>query len=851
MSAQYRYPGAQPFKTAQKDLFFGRDEDIVRLHRMVKTQALVVLHAKSGMGKSSLLNAGLVPEVLKEGDFEPVFVRFNAWTEGKEELPVDIAHHAVSPQGSQRSFLDSLISDEPTLWHELKEIQLLNKGKCQLMLLFDQFEELFTYPPAAVTAFKTQLAEAIYTKIPQRYREVLERQIAQRSCQLSESEFDQLEQAINLRVVLSIRSDRMHLMDRLSDALPDILAHCYELSPLTREQARDAITEPALSKGAFVSPPFAYTADAQEKILDFLDDAEGRIEAVQLQILCRNFEERASNEQIKRFDARNIGDLEKIISGFYHRQLAAITDPDELLAVRRLIEDGLIVPEDKQRLTLHEAQIMSLFKVPRHQLNHLVDGGLLRAETALRGGYAYELSHDTLVEPALIARRARKQEEENAALAEERRKRQRARNTAIAFGALALLSFGAALYAFRQTNLARAAEADAILQKEKAEAEKNRANENERLAELRKKEALTEKERAEFQTLVADSAKQEALSLAAKGIRLQQNISGSDTYQFLSKKGRTFLLEGDYRNALTHFATARFVQESGKKEEWVETATIGIQAERLFIAGRFDAARNLYREVLRMLNNDPAAHAQRRLAQMDEAEKICADKLAENQGKNSLSLNGRGLYALPENIGQIADLQTLDISGNYFFELPHPVFKLHKLKTLLLRDASVTTIAPEIAQLSDLEKLVLTNSALETLPLTIGQLGQLRTLALDYTPLSALPETIGKLGNLRELTLSETPLHHLPASFSKLSHLEQLSLSAMRDGSFNFGSAFRLLANLPKLQSLDLSGNNLSQLPPEIGLLKNLKRLNLSGNDFDEAGKKAVKEMLEGCAVEW
>jgi hypothetical protein len=166
--SQSRYPGAKPFETTQQHIFFGRTEDTLRLHRLIKLEPLVVLYAKSGMGKSSLLNAGIIPAVMKEGDYHPLSIRFQAWTEGKADAPAFIARRLIAPTGSAQTFLDTLITDEPSLWHDLKEAQI--EGKKKFLLIFDQFEELFTYPPEAIKAFKEDLAEVLYAKIPQRFR---------------------------------------------------------------------------------------------------------------------------------------------------------------------------------------------------------------------------------------------------------------------------------------------------------------------------------------------------------------------------------------------------------------------------------------------------------------------------------------------------------------------------------------------------------------------------------------------------------------------------------------------------------------------------------------------------------
>ena len=60
---QKRYPGVKPFATTEQELFFGRDRDIEDLWNLLWLSKLVVLFGKSGYGKSSLINAGILPEI--------------------------------------------------------------------------------------------------------------------------------------------------------------------------------------------------------------------------------------------------------------------------------------------------------------------------------------------------------------------------------------------------------------------------------------------------------------------------------------------------------------------------------------------------------------------------------------------------------------------------------------------------------------------------------------------------------------------------------------------------------------------------------------------------------------------
>ncbi|MEK7255655.1 MAG: hypothetical protein AAB316_12980, partial [Bacteroidota bacterium] len=57
----HRYPGIHPFRQEEEALFFGRSEESKQLFDMICVEKLVVLFGKSGIGKTSLLNAGMTP----------------------------------------------------------------------------------------------------------------------------------------------------------------------------------------------------------------------------------------------------------------------------------------------------------------------------------------------------------------------------------------------------------------------------------------------------------------------------------------------------------------------------------------------------------------------------------------------------------------------------------------------------------------------------------------------------------------------------------------------------------------------------------------------------------------------
>jgi hypothetical protein len=73
-----RYPGARPFADTPDDqrLFFGRSQEIDTLFHRIGATRLLVLFGKSGLGKTSLLQAGVFPR-LRERAMFPLPVRLN------------------------------------------------------------------------------------------------------------------------------------------------------------------------------------------------------------------------------------------------------------------------------------------------------------------------------------------------------------------------------------------------------------------------------------------------------------------------------------------------------------------------------------------------------------------------------------------------------------------------------------------------------------------------------------------------------------------------------------------------------------------------------------------------------
>ena len=472
-----RYPGVSPFETNQADQYFGRTRDVQDLYDLILLEKMVVLFGKSGYGKSSLLNAGIIPKLSatkSKGEqlFHPIVVRFTAATKDSTDSPLE----RVSKQLKQKlgplpdvPLLSRFAELRHTLWFQVKARQ--NALKTRYVLIFDQFEEFFTYPKEQQLLLREQLAELLFTEIPQELRKVWD--------DLSEAEQEFLSSELNLRVVFAIREDRLSWLNSLKEELPGILDKRYELKGLSDEQAREAILQPAALPQdlGFQCHPFSYRPETLNILLQELKKSntgenytqQGRIEAFLLQICCENIEsrllERAKTGDVNTvIDPADLPKFEQIYEEYYNNKINELP-AEERENAKRLIEDELIGFNDSTGLVFRlNADGRRLLKKPgisEALLRRLTNAFLLRSEPNTTGGYNYEISHDTLIAPI---EKAKKQRLELELARKQRRQLQRGILIVVLAVGLAIGAFAVTAWALDQRNQANEAlaKADAL-----------------------------------------------------------------------------------------------------------------------------------------------------------------------------------------------------------------------------------------------------------------------------------------------------------------------------------------------------------------------------------------------------
>lgn len=429
--AAYRYPGSRPFHDTELDrkLFWGRARESHALLHLVLAEKLVVLFARSGMGKSSLINAGIL-EPLRERRYLPLTVRVNdpeggplhsvykdveeglhragvalctvpgGRLEGQYELSLD---DALPPRGELAAHC---VRRAVPLWLFFKEAEIWRGDVlCEPVLVCDQFEELFTLQTADRRAeFIDELAALVRERMA--------------SAAPAGAPAEELK-GPSLKVVLALREDWLGSLEELASKIPGILATRFRLEPLTREQAREAIERPAaLADRDVGSGEFGYAPEAVEAILDFLSRhrVRGRmvpvdeVEPSQLQIVCQHLERLVRQPGHSNLvTLADLGGKEEevpevlggVLETYYEEQIARIARGSRRRVLRRLCETGLIL--DGRRTSVDQAILEKSFGVTADELGRLTDSRLLRAVPRL-DSVQYELSHDTLVGPILAVR---------------------------------------------------------------------------------------------------------------------------------------------------------------------------------------------------------------------------------------------------------------------------------------------------------------------------------------------------------------------------------------------------------------------------------------------------------------
>ena len=471
--------GLASFTEETRGYFYGREDEIAELARRVQRKLLTILFGQSGLGKTSILRAGIVPRLRPEG-YCPVYVRLDYSPDAPEPSEqIKQAIFRATEASGQWSQSGVAVEGEP-LWeflHHRDDVLRDASGKTLIpLLIFDQFEEIFTlaqnddFGRKRASQFLADLADLVENRAP----EALEAMMENDEAAVERFDFTRSD----YRILIALREDYLAHLEGVKGIMPSITQNRMRLARMTGAQALSAVMKPG---GKLVSEEVA--ASIVRFIAGGSELPNAEVEPSLLSLICRELNTARIAQGRSEISADLLaGSRETILSEFYERALA-----DQPAGVRTFIEDAMLT-ESGFRESLAEERVLKAFagvRAPPDTLAKLVNRRLLRIEERL-DVRRVELTHDVLCgvvkasRDLRLEREARDEAERKLAAQRERERATRkalvrARQIAVGCAVLALFSVGAAVFGYFSMKRAQEAEAKADQTRLMAEAARGEA----------------------------------------------------------------------------------------------------------------------------------------------------------------------------------------------------------------------------------------------------------------------------------------------------------------------------------------------------------------------------------------
>ncbi len=549
------WPGLLSFREADEKYFEGRRTETEDLVRLVRRERLTVLFGLSGLGKSSLLQAGAFP-ILRRDGFLPVYVRLDF-----SPAPLDLVAQvkaAIVSQAKSAGVEAPAASPDQTLWEYFHrqghDFWNLRNRPVVPLLAFDQFEEIFTLGRVdaarglASQVLLDELANLTEGHPPPALKARLDDDPAAcRNFSFTRHPY---------KLLLSIREDFLAELEALRERLPGVALNRLRLQRMKGPAALRVVAR----ADHLIDVPTA------EKVVRFVSAARGKVgldhlevEPALLSVVCRELnEERQRRGEPAITETLLEGSRDEVLTDFYERTVG-----DLPVQVRGFIEERLLTKSGfRDSVALENA--LNLPGVTADSIDRLVERRLLRRED--RGGVQrVELTHDLLTgvvrasrdrrhlqERADAARAAllEQQERERRLLQEERKEAERAeekrdlKRTRAALASvivLALIAGAGLIAALLSYSKLQKANEGAQAAKQEAEHQAQVADEQRRVAEqavnriqqsLLIRQAALSGDQAKLDELLGRLGSNDAIRYGATATDLRYRSGGYDIYKF-------------------------------------------------------------------------------------------------------------------------------------------------------------------------------------------------------------------------------------------------------------------------------------------------------------------------------
>ncbi len=291
------YKGLVPYAEEDFEYFFGRETEQRVISANLRASRLTLLYGESGVGKSSLLNAGVAHGLRKDPDYAVVV--FDSW----QLHPAEGLHLAVANEIPELGRILHELS-YPSLAEAVPRwIDGLNADNGRtLLIILDQFEDFIEYHR---DDSDYGLANIIVTE------------------------------DLPIHFLVSIREDSLAGLDRFKSSIPGLFNNYLRVEHLSVPGAKDAILKPLRNFNKLHPDRAIEMTDEKlsDTVVKQVCDAEGeRVQAALLQLVMTRWWERESEKKSTEMQEETLVELGKpanIVAAYLDEALARLSMEDD------------------------------------------------------------------------------------------------------------------------------------------------------------------------------------------------------------------------------------------------------------------------------------------------------------------------------------------------------------------------------------------------------------------------------------------------------------------------------------------------------------------------------------------
>ncbi|MBR3408369.1 MAG: hypothetical protein IKG86_05975 [Paludibacteraceae bacterium] len=439
------WKGLNFYSEIDRNNFYGRDEEIQSLSLYITNNIQTILYGKSGIGKSSIIYAGVFPAARQAGLF-PISIRFSHDEKTNYIDQIRLAFEKAGIGITER--VPRIEGHEESLWefmHRHSFLDPVTDEPTRPLIVLDQFEEIFTLQKdeKKKLAFFAELADMLNGVTPQY---IVEAQSTNTSAEKKtkkkggfvldlgtsnedEAENDYINESL-FNLVFVIREDFLSYMERYTKFIPVMKTNRYALLPLNEEQAADIIMKP---QPGLVSKDVAKLII--QKVTSRTDfELEGtpeiEVDAAVLSLFLSGLYRKKEEQGLQTITAELVNQAgEFIIRDFYMDSINGLSEHDI-----EVLEDELLT-SDGRRNNVSKNDLIGE-GLSEEAIKDLVENQKLLRQFSYQDDIRIEYMHDILCPVVserieqrenakrMEAERLRQEEEQRRLLAEEQRKRE-------------------------------------------------------------------------------------------------------------------------------------------------------------------------------------------------------------------------------------------------------------------------------------------------------------------------------------------------------------------------------------------------------------------------------------------